>query len=133
MTTLHSNRFTGAQCLDNLMRAFEGQENGASSEAVIPPSLYYENYLWKRKPPHKVIVRLKIKFLIDLKGDGYTSLYGVLQKGCLHFYTNKEAFQGGDGRLFFVPLRYLRLTLDLKEFYRPTNQVLEIQSFSSYF
>lgn len=53
MITLQNNRFTGINCLNSIMRAFEGGEVDAKQQAQ-PPSYFHEGYIWKRKPPHKV-------------------------------------------------------------------------------
>lgn len=48
----------------------------------------------------------------------------MLRKGVLYFYRDKAAFDSGDEKLLAAPLRYLRITVELKKFYRPSNQVL---------
>lgn len=56
MITLQNNRFTGINCLNSIMRAFEGAE--VDGKPVEPPSYFHEGYIWKRKPPHKVIYHI---------------------------------------------------------------------------
>lgn len=110
MATLQSNRFTGINCLNAILRAFEGGEEEEGKKALPPPPMVFEDYLWKRKPPHK--------------GDGYIYLYCALKEGKLYFYRDKEAYDSGDEPVMDIRLRYLHFTVDHKLFYRPTRQVL---------
>lgn len=128
MVTLQSNRFSGMNCLNAILRAFEGgDEEGTNKKPMPPPPMTYEDYLWKRKPPHKVSsLSCSSSFLLTphaSQGDGYTYLYCLLRNGRLFFFRDKVAYDVGDEPVMEIKLRYLRLTLDHKLFYRPARQV----------
>mmetsp|Transcript_24362 Transcript_24362/g.35745 ORF Transcript_24362/g.35745 Transcript_24362/m.35745 type:complete len:360 (+) Transcript_24362:176-1255(+) len=117
LSTLQDIRYKGSRYLDEIFRAFQGVDGDVvdvstgpkGAKAALYPAATCAGYLWRRKEIHK--------------GGTFHMQYCVLTKGGLDMYKTKEAYGNGDDRLSRLPLRYMRLSVEAKDFAPESSQV----------
>lgn len=117
MNTLQEIRYKGTKYLDEILRAFQGGDGfvvdgvgSKSSKKVSNPTITLASDVWRKREMHK--------------GGKFEHNYAVLNNGSIDFYKSKTSFDDGDNRITSIRLRYMRLSVDAKDFSASSASIL---------